>query len=213
MAIGGIRAAELARLLGISRARVSQLVAEGRLEGAYAGEGRHRRFDLKAAAACLDRTLDAGQVMANGAEAADARCAIGADADPRDEAGATAPIPAEDDNDAVGDRYRRARAEKAEMEAIRARIGLALDQGRYVLASEVELATRRALADEIAGVESMLRDAARALAAEHGLDPVAVRTTLFASWRAHRGRRATAAAGRAATAAPSPSETEEMQVA
>lgn len=205
-----IHAAELARQLGISRARVSQLVGEGKLEGSYAGEGRHRRFDLALAAECLERTLDAGQVMGNGAEAAEVRRgAVASDPAPDP----APPEAGEDIDDSVAERYRRARADKAETEAVKARIGLALEQGRYVLASEVELATRKALAEEIAGVESMLRDAARTLAAEHGLDPVALRASLLSLWRAHRARRSASVARDAAEARPTSAEAREMQVA
>ncbi|MCP3972089.1 MAG: hypothetical protein GY717_17550, partial [Rhodobacteraceae bacterium] len=59
--------AALAKELGLTPGRNSQLLTAGTLEGCYQGEGRHRRYDLeKVRAAYLNRT-DPGQMLGNGA--------------------------------------------------------------------------------------------------------------------------------------------------
>ena len=61
-----VSAAELARLLGVSAARVSQYVKEKKLDGCFTGDGRARRFDFEASVAALRARLDPDQVLANG---------------------------------------------------------------------------------------------------------------------------------------------------
>ena len=41
-----VNATTLAQRLGVSKARISQYVAQGTLAGCFTGEGRARRFDL-----------------------------------------------------------------------------------------------------------------------------------------------------------------------
>ena len=53
----GLNTTELAARLAVSKARVSQYVSEGKLDGCYVGEGRARRFDLDKVATALGRRL------------------------------------------------------------------------------------------------------------------------------------------------------------
>jgi hypothetical protein len=202
-----INATTLADKLGVTPGRVSQYVAEGKLAGCYTGTGRQRRFDLAACADALGKRLDQGQMMGNGAET---RRAIGsirsgtpsltgfqaeqrqksrqsadgeATPDARGGAGASELSPSDPD------RYELARTQKAQEEARRLRRMNAEAEGRYVLASEVELQMRRVLAQEMAEVESLLRDGARKIADAMKVDYKGVRKILIDAWRDHRSAR------------------------
>ena len=88
------------------------------------------------------------------------------------------------------DRYELARIQKTEEEARKLRRQNAEAEGTVVLASEVQLQTARLIGQEIAEFENVLREAARRVADEMGVDFKAVRQILVAAWRAHRARRA-----------------------
>lgn len=192
-----VTASELAGALGVTRGRISQYVREGKLEGCYSGQGRGRRFDLEKSAQALDRRLDPGQSLGNGAAAAEARRGLSRDGETPPAADPEPQLPSADPD---ADRYKRARAEMAEVRAMKERLALAETEGRYVLASEVDLNVRRAIAAELSEVESVLRTAAQKIAAEHSVDGRAVRTILFGVWREHRARRSGAAAEQAGAA-------------
>lgn len=210
-----LSASQLADALEVSRGRVSQWVAAGQLDGCFAGEGRARRFDLSKCAERLGRRLDPGQMMGNGARTVAALKAAAAPASPPPAAPPSAPPPSPDpaqpvapapdppaapaDDDAA--RYQRARADREEQRAQRERLEMEAAAGRYVLASEVEIEVRRAMAAEVAQFEAVLRSGAQKLAAELGLDGPTVRAVLVAEWRAHRQRQADRAAALAAEAA------------
>lgn len=202
-----LSASELAATLGLSKARISQLVGSGKLDGCWRGEGRLRRFDLAAAAEALGRRLDQAQMLGNGAATKRAIAAIqsgakpdAGDASTEHGAGATV-LPASD-----AGRYELARAQKAEEETRRLRRQNALEEGTYVLASEVELVTARLLAQEVAGFETALREGARAIADRLGVDFKAARQILIDVWRAHRAGRDEALTQHAAEADLSPAE-------
>lgn len=205
-----VTASELAKVLDVSKGRISQYVGEGKLEGCYSGEGRGRRFDLAKCADALGRTLDPGQMMGNGSGTAEAIRGLAgsspatvAPTEPRE---ATLPRA-----DAEADRYQRARADIAETQAVQGRLKLAEMEGRYVLATEVDLQVRRAIASEIAEFETVLRTGAQKVAAEFGLEAPAVRAILTTLWRSHRARRAEVAAAQAEDAAYSEAEAQEAE--
>ncbi|EBA08939.1 hypothetical protein [Sagittula stellata] len=212
--MAGLTTTELAKELGVTKGRVSQYVSEGKLEGCYQGDGRARRFDLVKAAEALGRRLDKGQMMGNGAatrrslrgiEAGEAPPEALPEAPP--EAPARKPggdvLPARDP-----DRYELARTQKVEEEARRLRRQNVLDEGTMVLAEEAARQAKRQLAQEIAQVETMLRDAARRVADVMGVDYREVRSILIDQWRAHRGERSEALTGVAAAAGASDEERE-----
>lgn len=186
-----MNATELAEALGVSKGRISQLVADGTLEGCYRGQGRARVFDARKAAEVLDKRLDPGQRLGNGAAADQARRLLleeGGDAEPELEVPQeSAPLARGDD-----DRYRLARTQKAEEEARRIRRQNAEEEGRYVLADAAAREMRRLLLAEISGVETVIRDGARAIADELGVDFKSARQILRDAWRAHRASRADA---------------------
>ncbi|SOC13794.1 hypothetical protein SAMN05877809_10716 [Rhodobacter sp. JA431] len=192
--------AQLAAELGLSRARVSQLVSEGKLDGCFTGAGRDRRFDLTKAKIALRQRLDPGQMLGNGAATKKALRA-----EPEAELDFDAPAPrkaAGPVRDGVlppndPDRYELAKIESAEQDARRKRRDNERDEGKWVLAEAAEREAARLLAREVGQFEVALRDAARALADAFSLDAREVRRLLLTQWRRHRGDRAEALAAEA----------------
>lgn len=182
-----VTAAELARALNVSRTRVSQYLGEGRLEGCFSGQGRARRFDLSKSTEALRRGLHPGQMMGNGADTKRALTSL-QDHRPQEVERPAARAESRDDSAPV-DRYDLARTAKAEEEARKLRRLNQEAEGTFVLASEVERQTRRLIAQEIAEVEAMLRDAARAVADRLGVEFKTVRRILLDTWRVHRTTR------------------------
>ncbi|WP_146592215.1 hypothetical protein [Puniceibacterium confluentis] len=172
---------ELAKALGLSKGRISQYVSAGKLDGCYSGDGRARRFDLGRVKFALKQGLDAGQLMGNGAETRKRikDAATEGQASRRD-----GELPARDP-----DRYELARTQKAEEEARRLRRQNQVDEGTLVLADKAAQATARALAQEIAEFESVMRRGARAIADQLGVDFKTARQILVTTWREHRQSR------------------------
>lgn len=194
-----VTGSELARKLGVTRGRVSQWVAEGKLDGCFKGAGHQRRFDPEAAAAALNRSLDQGQQLGNGAASRAARAALAqGEAKPTDGL-----LPIGDEHD-----YQLHRAAKVREEVRRLARQNALEEGTAVLAAEAARETARALQQEIASVDAWVNDAARRLADELGIDYLQARATLRASWRDHREARAAALRTQAASATETAAETE-----
>jgi hypothetical protein len=189
-----LSSSELARTLGVTPGRVSQYVAAGSLDGCFSGSGRARRFDLEKVAAALGKSLDPGQMMGNGAgtRAALKEIQAGGAAQPpapvaRRSQPTTSGATELGDNDP--ERYKLARTEKAEEEARRLRRQNAEAEGRFVLASEVNHTVARMIGQEIAEVETVLRDGARKIADDMGVDFKTARQILVNTWREHRGKR------------------------
>ncbi|PKP67930.1 MAG: hypothetical protein CVT83_07585, partial [Alphaproteobacteria bacterium HGW-Alphaproteobacteria-5] len=157
--------------MGLSRARISQYVSEGKLDGCYSGEGRARRFDPGAVAKALGRRLDVAQMLGNGAETKRALATL-------QERGQDTPAPAPKSRQIDGgelvekdpDRYELARTQKTEEEARKLRRLNAEAEGTFLLASEVERQIARQMAQEIAEFETVLRDGARRVADKLGVD-------------------------------------------
>jgi len=197
-----LSATELAGRLNVSKPRISQYVAEGKLDGCFIGDGRARRFDLERVKTALNRTLDPGQMLGNGAETKRAL---------RDAAPSQKPAAPKTDRELARndpDRYELARTQVAEEDARRRRRDNERDEGRWVLAEDVQRHTARILAQEIAQIESFLRDASRALADTLGVDARAARKILMDQWRAHRALRSGAASDMAEAAIMTDAELE-----
>jgi transcriptional regulator with XRE-family HTH domain len=198
-----LSATDLAKALNVSKARVSQWTTDGDLlKGCFSGTGRARRYDLARVASALGRTLDQGQMMGNGAATRRAIQALADDDDdgPGDAAPAQRIRP--DSELPRGDlaRYEMARTQKAEEEARRLRRTNAEAEGTFVLASEVSRVAAKAMAQEVAEFDGVLRDAARKAADLLGVDFKVLRKILQDHWRAHRAGR-TQQLGAAAEAA------------
>lgn len=207
--MAGLTTTELAAQLELSKGRISQLVSSGKLDGCFQGSGRARRFDLSACAEALGRRLDPGQMMGNGAgtrkrlrDLADDQPATlpSSEATPDRE---SRPLDGRDP-----DRYEMARTQKAEEEARKLRRQNAEAEGQYVLASSARQEAARMMALEIAQIETMLREAARAIADQFGVDYLEVRAKLMDQWRGHRGTRSEALTEAAQAAPMSEKETE-----
>lgn len=195
-----LTATELSSELGVSKGRVSQYVAEGKLAGCFEGDGRRRRFDLAKCAEALGRTLDKPQLLANGAQT---RLALARIADDFGDEGPVAPrsrrtdgrLPENDQDEytltALAIKQEDLRKKRRENE---------IEDGRYVLASESERQVSRMLAREIAGFETVIRDGSRAVADRLGVEFKAARQILMETWRAHRTGRAEALADDAGAA-------------
>ncbi len=199
---------ELAAQLGVSKPRISQYVSEGKLAGCFVGEGRARRFDLAKVAAALGKTLDLGQMTGNGRSTRRAIRAIGMDNDPPEPVGA----PKLKEGSALSprdpDRLELATLQIKEEEARRRRRDNERDESRWVLADEVQRHTTRAMAKEIGQFEGVIRDAARAVADQFGVDYREVRKVMMDQWRAYRGNRRDSLLGDAASAIMSDAERE-----
>jgi transcriptional regulator with XRE-family HTH domain len=204
-----VNATELAKVLGLTKGRISQYVSSGQLDGCFTGTGRARRFDLAASARALNRRLDKGQLMGNGATTRKRLRDI-EDSDQGQALPQARPASPPQESGQLGgedpDRYELARTLKAEEEARRLRRQNAEAEGHFVLASEVQAQVARQIGQEIAEVETMLRDAARRVADDFGVDYREVRQLLVQTWRAHRGQRATTGAAQADAAALSDAE-------
>lgn len=224
-----LNSGDLAKALNVSKGRVSQYVSEGKLAGCYSGDGRARRFDLAKAAAALGRQLHPGQMMGNGAQTRAAIRTVVTTTEPRPGegqlgrmVGVDVGLDGDDDDEAIipakplreggalgnrdTDRYELARIQKVEEEARRLRRQNAEAEGIYVLASEVERQVARMLSQEIAEVESVLRDGSRRVADTLGVDFKKVRQLMLEQWRSHRAKRTEVLQGQADAAEMSPDE-------
>ncbi|MFC4668347.1 hypothetical protein ACFO5X_07265 [Seohaeicola nanhaiensis] len=185
----GLTASQLADRLNLSKGRISQLVASGRLEGCYSGDNRARRFDLKACADALSRKLDPGQLLGNGAETKQRIAALQSsidedsddDAPPAREERKSDLLPSTDPG-----RYELARIQKVEEEARRLRRANAEAEGTVVLASAVHRQVAQLIGQEVAEFETVLRDAARKIADRMGVDYRTARQIMIETWRDHR---------------------------
>lgn len=177
---------QLAERLSVSKARISQYVSEGKLNGCYSGDGRARRFDLAKVAEALGRKLDLGQMTGNGLATRRAIRVIEDECLP-----VTAPPPRDGGElpPRDPDRLELATIQIKEEEARRRRRDNERDEGRWVLAEEVQRHTARAVAREIGQFETVIRDAARAVADQFGVDFREVRKVMMDQWRLHRGSR------------------------
>lgn len=195
-----VNAAAIAAQFDVSRARVTQWVQSGKLDGCYTGTGRARRFDVRKVAKALGRNLEPGQMLTrNGAGTLERIEKLRDRAEPDADAGDL--LPATD-----ADRYRMAQTLKAEEQARTLRRQNAEAEGMFVLAANVELEVRRQIGQEIAEFESVFRDAARAVADKFGIDVRECRQIMIESWRAHRRSRAAQAASAAEGATLTPDE-------
>lgn len=211
-----VNATELARQLNVSKARVSQYVAEGKLDGCFTGEKGARRFDLAAVLQRLNRTLDAGQMLGNGATTKKAIRALiveGGDEDGDDApAAAVAKVAALKTDGSLpeggADHYEMARTLKVQQEARKLLMENELRNGTLVLASEAARQAQRMLAQEIAQFEQFLREAARQQADKLGHDYKALRQVLMEAWRSHRAARTEQLQAEAEIASLTEAETE-----
>ena len=210
-----LSATELAGRLNLSKGRISQYVAQGKLPGCFAGDGRARRFDLTKVCTALGKNLDLGQMMGNGADTRRAMASLrdtgaGINSDLADTP-VTASTPRESRELPRGDtdRYELARTAKAEEDLRTARLRNGREEGLYVLASEVELQVARILAQEVAEMEAVLRDGARGVADKLSVDFRSARQILLDVWRQHRAKRATALEASARDYTPTEAEKKE----
>lgn len=208
-----VSASELASTLGVSAGRVSQYVSGGKLDGCFTGEGRARRFDTAKVASALGKNLHPGQMLGNGASTKRAVASLDSDAQPRElPLSDAAPVaPRRSDTELTKsdpDRYELARIISAEERARRERRDNLLAEGHYVLASEVERQVAQTIGQEVREFETVMRDGARKIADELGVDFLVARKLLTDTWRAHRANRTKVLEGAARDASMSDAERE-----
>lgn len=183
---------ELATELSLTKGRISQYVSAGKLDGCFQGDGRARRFDPGLVAAALGRGLDKGQMGGNGLGTRRAIRAIKASEITSPQNVQSSPPPRQDGplKEEDPDRLELAKIQTAEENLRRIRRDNQLAEGQYVLAAEVERQVSGVVRREIGQVDAFLREGARAIADQMGVDFKTVRKTLIDLWRAHRARRA-----------------------
>ena len=191
-----LSATQLASELNLSKGRVSQYVSSGKLDGCFVGEGRSRRFDLDKVRQRLGKRLDPGQMLGNGATTNLGSGDGGSKPAVAKKAGAGATTIESGDEDA----YKLVRTQKAQEELRVAKRRNEEDEGNFVLASAVTLQTRRLIAQEIAEFEGVLKEGARMIADELGVDVMKVRSILLSEWRKHRTLRSKSLADQSAGA-------------
>jgi hypothetical protein len=185
-----VNGSELARLLGVTKGRVSQLASQGKLEGCYTGDRRDRRYDPDKVAQALRVRLDPGQRLGNGART---QVAISDILARGLESSAVPPVAPPRDgalNEGDQDSYELHRKAKLTEEVRRLRRQNALEEGTLILASEVERHVTKLLRQELAQIEDMLRTAARSVADRLGVDFRQTRQILIDTWRTQRHGRA-----------------------
>jgi hypothetical protein len=167
--------ADFARLVGVSRGRVSQWIAEGKISGdALDGSGRKARIRVGNAKAQLRRFIDIGQRLGNGIDTriddAPSAPTTSIAATPTTIFPPAEPVPPLVPAEAaIEDRIKRERLEQlqranrklAEEEAARA--------GRYVLAADVAQQLGSALARQLAWVDGVLSELATAMTVKFGI--------------------------------------------
>ncbi len=156
---------EFARLVGITPARVSQYLAEGRISGeAVIGVGRHARIDVAVAQEQLRNRLDADQRIANG------RARLAASLSPIEE----------------GIKAERLR----QLQHLNAKAAEEADarRGRYVLATDAKQELGRVAGRLVAGFEGSLPELAAAIAASSSVSQRDALHVLRGAWRTIRAR-------------------------
>lgn len=179
----------LAKELGVTPGRVSQMVASGQLDGCYSGEKRDRRFDLDKCAVRLNKVLHPGQMMGNGRRT---KKRLHQKIAPTASQGNILSLNSNTSYDA-------ARTQKAIEEARTLKRKNEEQAGRYVLASEVELTISRLLIQEISEIEVFLKKVARKLSDKYNLNFRLIRKEIMDDFRMQRVARDKALKGKAKT--------------
>lgn len=202
-----LSATDLAAQLQLSKGRISQYVSEGKLDGCFTGDGRARRFDPALVASALGRGLDKGQMLGNGLTTRRAIRSLQADGE-----AATPSVPKKDQvrdgklDEGDVDQLEIVKLATASEQLRKLRRDNAVSEGHFVLAVEVERQVVRAIGQEVREFESVLREGARAIADNLGVDFREARKILTDRFRAHRKGRAEVLEAQAAVADPTEAE-------
>jgi hypothetical protein len=182
---------KFAELLGVSAARVSQYLSEGKIKAdALEGEGRNAKIRVELAKAQLRGELDIGQRFGNG---------IGTRLDPvlpltpapiDQPAAPMAALPAAPTPDPIEAALKRAKLEQAERANREAAMKEAAATGRYVPADDMRRELGRALREQVIIFEGMLTEFANAIASRCQIPQRDVLHVLRNEFRAGRERAA-----------------------
>lgn len=175
--MGEVRKSDFARIRGVTAARVSQWISEGKLHGpALVGEGNRARINLEAANEQLG-ALDPNQVAAQQAATK-----------------STLPPMTDDQRRIVA-----AKAEQAEIDLRKSKRQELEQAGVYCRTEDMRRIWARELGELVTGIDGWLTDLATAIARDTKSDQKQVMVTLRKEWRAFRQRRADLAQGIAET--------------
>lgn len=197
---------DFARRRGVTKARVSQWIAEKKISGAaFDGEGTHARIFESIALAQLNRGLDISQRLGNGAAtnlmpAAPAPIEAAAPGDnvveikprPADSKAAAPPV------DQVGEQIRREQLESLQRKNRLERVKESTDTGRLVDAGAVEIAAAKLARDLIVTFDGALANLAAATASKFKIPQRDALHLFRATWRDLRAKAAASAAIEAA---------------
>ena len=185
--------AEFARLVGVSRQRVSQYLAAGKLHGeAIVGEGAAARIVVSPALVQLGRSLDLAQGAVNGA-----RTRL-----------SSAPRPPVDDDDPRAE-YQLERLAEIRRRNRRAEIEEAREAGLYARTADVRAGYDRLAGEMLQIFDGALAAVASEVSAAFGLPN---RDVLHAARRAWLAARKTAADAAARDAAGMPATIEDKSI-
>jgi hypothetical protein len=178
---------EFATAIGVSAARVSQMISEGKISGpALVGEGRAQRIDVELAKSQIRARRDVGQALGNGLDTRLDPLPLSSPS----QGGAAAPAPPAPDP--ITDELKAERLISMRLRNTQARREEAIEAGRYVRADQAAASTSRAALTVLNTFEGALADTAQALAAKFNLPARDVLHELRAQFRSARGRAADA---------------------
>lgn len=184
---------EFAGLIGVTPGRVSQMIAAGKIgRAALDGEGRKARIIVERALADLKLSLDVNQSLgANGL-----RTRLGGEDVP---ARATVDIPLSED-DRRRDALLAEKLRQAQLQTVKMQRDEQLQQGRYVIAEDLQRAVAETNARLIQSIEASLPGLADQIAAEiAGADRRMITHHLRVAFRRVRERLAAGIADEATT--------------
>lgn len=196
---------QFAKSIGVSPARVSQYIAEGKIFGAaLVGDGREQRINATIARDQLRARLDPAQMTGNGlttrlamsAAAPQTEIPGAFDALPFDEI-ARAPALDQQTSDPIGDAIRQEKLSALKMDNRRKAVAEAEISGRLVDADDVKVEMRKIAREVMAMAEGALPEIANATAARFQLparDVLHLMRTTFAICRASAAQAQSAAA-------------------
>lgn len=152
---------EFAASIGVSAARVSQYIKEGKIDSAaLVGEGRSARIRVDVARDQLRRSLDLSQMTGNGL-----KTNLGGSPSPTSRADAPSLLSDRDDEASRFDqRMRLEKLEQAQMQTRKMRAEEQARSGRYVLAADADASMARLAARIVSVFEGGLPDLAASIA-------------------------------------------------
>ena len=173
-----------ARLINVSPARVSQMIAEGKIAGdALVGEGRGAMIRVAEARSQIAARTDVGQRLGNGINTR-----LELDGPAEDDQGAALPRPP---RDPISEQIKTERLRALQLTNQRAAELRMLEQGRFCLAADVEVALLKTAVETLNLIDGAMAEMATTVAEKFGVPQRDVLHLLRAEFRTARERTAT----------------------